>query len=52
MVTPKSVRKRRSIKIDPEALHKARLEALRLKKTLGQWPEEAIDEKNERGCYG
>ena len=34
--------------IDPEALHKARVEALRAKKTLGEWLEETIDEKIER----
>jgi hypothetical protein len=34
--------------IDPEALHKARIEALCSKKTLGEWLEEAIDEKIER----
>ena len=51
MVTPmneKPVRKPRSIKIDPEALHRARVEALRSKKTVGEWLEEAIDEKIER----
>jgi len=42
------VRKPRNILIDPEALHKARVEALRSKKTLGEWLEEAIDEKVER----
>ena len=36
------------VKIDPEALHKARVEALRSKKTLGAWLEEAIEEKLER----
>jgi predicted HicB family RNase H-like nuclease len=51
MVTPrnrKSLRKPRHVLIDPEALHKARIEALRSKKTLGAWLEEAIDEKIER----
>ena len=51
MVTPmkeKSVRKPRNILINPEALHKARVEALRSKKSLGEWLEEAIDEKIER----
>jgi len=42
------VRKPRNILIDPEALHKARVEALRSRKTLGEWLEEAIDEKIER----
>jgi len=48
MVTPrnrKSLRKPRHVLIDPETLLKARIEGLRLKKTLGEWLEEAIDEK-------
>lgn len=44
----KLVRKPRNVKIDPEAIHRARVEALRSKKVLGQWLEEAIDEKIER----
>ena len=51
MVTPmkeKAVRKPRNIKIDPEAVHRARVEALRSKKSLGEWLEEAIDEKAAR----
>ena len=51
MVTPmseKPIRKPRNILINPEALHKARVEALRSKKTLGEWLEEVIDEKIER----
>ena len=51
MVIPmneKPVRKPRNVKINPEALHRARVEALRAKKTLGEWLEEAIDEKIER----
>jgi len=42
------VRKPRNVKINPEALHKARVEALRSKKLLGEWLEEAIREKIER----
>ncbi len=42
------VRKPRNVLINPEALHKARVEALRSKKTVGEWLEEAIDEKIER----
>jgi len=38
----------RHVLIDPEALHKARIEALRSRKTLGEWLEDAIDEKIER----
>ena len=55
MVTPmneKPVRKPRSVKIDPEALHRARVEVLRSKKSLGEWLEEAIDEKIEREKEG
>ena len=51
MVTPmneKPVRKPRNVKIDPEALHRARVEALRSKKTVGGWLEEAIEEKVAR----
>jgi len=51
MVTPrnrKSLRNPRHVLIDPEALHKARIEALRSRKTLGEWLEDAIDEKIER----
>ena len=44
----KPIRKPRNIKIDPEALHRARVEALRSRKTVGEWVEEAIDEKIER----
>ena len=46
------VRKPRNVKIDPEALHRARVEALRSKKTVGEWLEEAIDEKIERTKEG
>ena len=34
-----------SIRIDPEILHKAKIEAVKTKKTLGEWLEEAIEEK-------
>ncbi|MDD5590535.1 MAG: hypothetical protein PHY18_01245 [Dehalococcoidales bacterium] len=34
-----------SIRIDPEVLHQAKVEAIKAKKTLGQWLEEAIEEK-------
>jgi predicted HicB family RNase H-like nuclease len=44
----KPVRKPRNIKINPDILLKARIEALRSRKTLGAWLEEAIDEKIER----
>jgi len=51
MVTPmneKIVRKPRNVLINPDALHKARVEALRERKTLGEWVEETIEEKIER----
>ena len=44
----KIVRKPRHVLIDPEAFRRARIQALCLKKTLGEWLEEAIDEKIER----
>jgi len=47
-MSEKSARKPRHVLIDPEALHKGRVEALRSKKTLGEWLEEAIYEKIER----
>jgi predicted HicB family RNase H-like nuclease len=33
-----------SIRIDPEVLHQAKVEAVKTKKTLGAWLEEAIKE--------
>ena len=44
----KPIRKLRNVKINSDTLHKAQVEALRSKKTLGEWLEEAIDEKIER----
>jgi len=44
----KSVRKPRNVLINPDALHRARVEALRGRKTVGEWLEEAIDGKIER----
>jgi len=37
-----------SIRISPDIIHKARVAAVTQKKTLGQWLEEAIEEKIER----
>ena len=37
-----------SIRIDPEVLHQAKIEAVKARKTLGEWLEEAIREKIER----
>jgi len=48
LVDKNPARKPRNILIDPEALHRARVEALSSKKTIGQWLEEAIDERIER----
>jgi predicted HicB family RNase H-like nuclease len=44
----KGTRPNISIRIDPEALHQARVAAVGSRKTLGQWLEEAIAEKIER----
>ena len=44
----KVVRKPRNIWINPDALHKARVEAVRARKSLGQWLEELIEEKLAR----
>ena len=44
----KPIRKPRNVKINPDALHKAWVEALRERKTIGQWLEELIEEKIER----
>jgi len=38
----------RNIRIRPTVLHQARVAAVTLKKTLGQWLEEAILEKIDR----
>ena len=45
LMNEKPVRRPRNVKINPDTLHKTRVEALRERKTLGQWLEEAIDEK-------
>ena len=37
-----------SIRMNPEALHQARIGAVTAKKALGEWLEEAIAEKIER----
>ncbi|MFW6118086.1 MAG: hypothetical protein ACOC6R_01155 [Chloroflexota bacterium] len=37
-----------SIRINPEAIHQARIAAVSQRKTLGQWLEEAITEKIEK----
>ena len=45
VMNEKPVRKPRNVKINPDTLHEARVEALHARKSLGQWLEEAIDEK-------
>ena len=37
-----------SIRIDKETLHQAKIEAVKAKKTLGEWLEEAIEEKIDK----
>jgi len=37
-----------NIRIDPDAVHQAKVAAVSVKKTLGQWLEEAIAEKIQR----
>jgi len=37
-----------TIRINPDVLHDARVAAVSSRKTLGQWLEEAIEEKIER----
>jgi len=44
----KPVRKPRNVKVNPDTLHEAQVEALRARKSLGQWLEEVMDEKIER----
>ena len=47
-INEKIVRKPHIVKIDPEAFHRARVEALCSKRVVWEWLEEAIDEKIER----
>ncbi len=42
------VRKPRNVYINPDTLYKAHVEALRARKPLGRWLEDAIEEKIER----
>ena len=48
MAKEKGTRPNLSIRLSPEALQRARIAAVTQKKTLGEWLEEAIDEKIER----
>jgi hypothetical protein len=38
-----------SIRVDPDIVHKAKIESVKSKVTLGEWLEEAIKEKIKRG---
>ena len=44
----KIIRKPRNVFINPDVLHEAHVEALRSKSKLGEWLEEAIEEKLNR----
>jgi len=48
LINKRGLRKPRNVLINPDTLHEARVEALRARKPLGQWLEEAIKEKTER----
>ena len=49
LMDEKIVRKPRSVYINPDILREAHVEALRASKPLGQWLEEAMEKKIERG---
>ena len=44
----RTARKLTALRIKPDVLHKARVAAVTARKTLGQWLEEAIEEKLQR----
>ena len=48
LMNGKSARKPCNVLINPDVLHNARVEALRERKTVGEWLEETIDEKIAR----
>ena len=48
LMNEKIIRKPRNVFINPDVLHEAHVEALRSKKKLGEWIEEAIEEKLDR----
>ena len=48
MVKGEGIKPNTSIRIDPDVLHQARVAAVTVRQTLGQWLEEAILEKIER----
>jgi len=48
VMNEKPVRNPRSVKIDPEALHRTQGGVMRSKKEVGEWLEETIQEKVER----
>ena len=48
LMDKKAVRKPRNVYVNPDILYKAHVEALRLRKPLGEWLEEAIEQRLER----
>ena len=52
MVRGQGIKPIKSIRIDPDVLHQARVTAVTARKTLGVWLEEAIQEKIERDRKG
>ena len=52
LMDEKIVRKPRNVFINLDTLHEAHVEALRARKPLGQWLEEAREEKIERTKEG
>ena len=47
-INEKLARKPRNVLINPDILHKARVEALRERKTIGEWLEQLIEKKIAR----
>ena len=48
LMDKKVIRKPRNVYINPDTLYKAHVEALCVRKPLGEWLEEVIEEKIER----
>jgi len=48
LMDKKPVRKPRNVYINPDILYKAHVEALRVRKPLGEWLEEAIEQRLEK----
>ncbi|MEE9325275.1 MAG: hypothetical protein V3U90_06985 [Dehalococcoidia bacterium] len=51
-MTAKGTKPNTSIHIDPQVIHQTRIAAVAQKKTLGQWLEEGLLQKIERGREG